>query len=266
MGEDTVLSRMLEIMANKSDEEHQAVEDAVAFTAISPVGYRVSLTDQATAYHHTFCGEQRLPGAMCPNCHKPLLQLLSLDTADPRLNLPNAPIRSIPLLYCWTCCITSEYFYYRLLPPGNAVEVISYGKGVLDEVEYPYTPYPDFFPGSGVELIKMSDAEQWFHKKLNAFWREHPELDDESYEQYQQFAQQHHDLDVAYHQVGGEPQFVQQWDTWAIQCPICHGAMPFLASILDDNLDPRGFTDTGETQTVFTYCKKCHVVGVAAQR
>ena len=54
-------------------------------------------------HHHVFCGPNNIPGAWCPNCDKPLLNILDLDTSDPRLELGTALPSSLPLLCCWTC-------------------------------------------------------------------------------------------------------------------------------------------------------------------
>jgi len=56
------------------------------------------------SYQHIFCGAQRGPVANCPNCDRPLTQLLVLDTTDPRLHLTEWN-RDLPLLFCWRCVL-----------------------------------------------------------------------------------------------------------------------------------------------------------------
>lgn len=55
-------------------------------------------------YRHIFCGAQQGPVAYCPNCDRPLTQLLVLDTDDPRLQMTEWD-RNLPLLFCWRCAL-----------------------------------------------------------------------------------------------------------------------------------------------------------------
>lgn len=95
-------------------------------------------------YAHRFGGRQSIPGADCPNCKKPLMQHLVLDTRDPLVPLRSvAPL--IPLLYCMRCALCWETFSYsfekldriRILQAhrGETCWDDWYGEGMGDEFE-----------------------------------------------------------------------------------------------------------------------------------
>ena len=57
-----------------------------ALTSVPRSGFVVRFDGDA-AHRHEACGAHEIDGAVCPNCAKPMLRMLSLDTADERLQL-----------------------------------------------------------------------------------------------------------------------------------------------------------------------------------
>jgi len=97
-------------------------------------------------------------GDECPNCEKPLLRFLSLDTKDERLFLRNIPVPHLPLLFCWTCEIAQNDFVYRV-EQGGTVKLIDYGLGP-PAGDFPYEDYPDQFPEHRVDLQAIPERDQ----------------------------------------------------------------------------------------------------------
>lgn len=132
--------------------------------SITQQGYWVQYADsQSGEYGHCFCGPNRVSGAWCPTCRKPLLRILSLDTSDPRLGLMDCGLSSLPLLYCWTCEIAWDQFFYQVQPPEGTVHLLKFASGSMPEGHYrePYVPYPDSFPETPVRLVPLTNDQQW---------------------------------------------------------------------------------------------------------
>ena len=197
------------------------------------------------SYRHEFCGPNDLQGASCPNCNKPLLRFLSLDVADPILELEDSPFEALPLLFCWTCNVAQDEFIYKIHADG-AIELLHYGKGGI-QTNFPYGDYPVFFPGMSVTLEEIPDEDQRIIMALNR-----DEIDEWEYRQ------EHSELCVPRHQIGGEPLVVQPL-TRTI-CPLCGKVMPLLAVIGDDSGDGRNFTQNEYVQVIYKYCRNCYTV------
>ncbi len=179
---------------------------------------------------HEFCGENRIRGAVCPRCARPLLKLLSFDPTDPRLHLHGAAIERLHLLYCWSCQPACRPFFYRLEPDG-AVTVVSANERAGGP------PRPVSFPAERADLQPLPEEDQRYLRlwqEGNMTW-EIPE-----------------DLLEPRHQVGGVPFLAQSLD--AVGCARCEQPMPFLATLAEDAL--------GGMQVVFHYCRNCAMVGV----
>jgi hypothetical protein len=229
-------------------------------------------------YDHWFCGPHRIPGAWCPNCNKALLCNLDLDAADPRLWLPHQGPSRVPLLYCWTCNISSielsdgwyvskadsipeplvvlgdraptlsAPFMYRVNLSGE-VELLQYARGGATN-SFPYENYPEYFPRAQALLVELDiEAEAAMHAEN----RRDAHGD--------RFLAAHPEMDAPRHQVGGEPYLVQKDVCLTMRCPSCADYMPRLAAIADDCLDSRGFTGEPFVQVIYHYCPSCAVVG-----
>ena len=200
---------------------------------------------------HVFCGRNAFPGAICPNCKIPLTLMLTLDTRDELLELPDLELGQIPLLYCWRCAIPAGLLRYKIRASGG-VDVTEYAEGAPEPGD-PYDDYPQSFPSAVARLVPLSShqqavLQQWNRSeiRISDFRRMAPEVFD------------------CRHQVGGQPFLIQRggdeyFTESFVVCPMCDAVMPFLAAIANDCLDPRGFVgeDASGTQTLFHFCRGC---------
>lgn len=195
---------------------------------------------------HFFCGENELIGSDCPNCKKKLLKILTLDTRDHRIEIKFNNIIYIHLLFCWTCIISQQPFYYRL-EDDNSINIIGYGNGQKFD-DFPYENYPEFFPGVYSELEELSGSDQKIISNLNSCVIEEGEI-----------IQTMPHLCQPNHQIGGEPYLIQK-ESYKFGCIKCHKIMPLFASIGDKNLDHRGFSGNPDVQMLFFVCTDCSII------
>jgi hypothetical protein len=199
-------------------------------------------------FEHQFCGAHDVPSAWCPNCEGPLLRFVAFDTRDARLGLGEVPSGTLSLFYCWRCPAAQGPFSYRVLEDGD-ISLLQCEPG-SPETDFPYSDYPVSFPGARASLLEISEEVQEFFRRFNMgddIW-DHP------------LRQEDPRLLDCPHQYGGEPLLIQQDTEYRLQCPACQAAMPFLCSIGDDCLDPRGFCGNTSVQVVYHYCSPCRVV------
>jgi len=217
-------------------------------------GFWLNFSPDATAVHHDFCGQPMIAGALCPNCDKPLLRILSLSAKDPALALDQAKTPIIHLLYCWTCSIPYGAFSYRIKQDAG-VELIQVPEP-MPEIQFgpegPYEGYTGDFALSQVSLIPQSITES---EKLKARWAANTEDTDDS-------------LFEPRHQIGGYP-FI--YNPSKLNCPTCNLEMRLLACICNDATGNNPwrreaadtFVDNGGVQMVFQFCSNCSVVSAA---
>jgi hypothetical protein len=209
-------------------------------------GYFLDYSQPDPQYSHVFCGPNEDPHAMCPNCARPYLRYMLLDTSDPRLDLSDLPFRFLPLYYCWGC--NGRMLWYRLDDDGAMSERwFAPGTPVPD---HPYPDYPTAFPAAPASLVPLSPEQQELLRLMN------------SGELVIHYQKPFEFLVRPVHQVGGEPHFVERFTSYEVECPTCKEAMPFLFTAGNDNLDPRGFTENDYVQTVFHLCRDCSTVAV----
>jgi hypothetical protein len=201
-------------------------------------------------WQHRLFGNHSIAGAVSPNSGRPLLRLLQLDMADPRLGLNGNPGDLLPLLFSWSCEMSQSPVIYRMASSA-AIELMISRRGKAYD-DFPYTEYPSYFPERIAALAPISAAEQGAIRDLNS-----GRLDPSDLPANQR------DLHVPRHQVGGEPFFVQPWVS--LDCPSCNRSMPFLASVGDDTGTPEGLTGNRFVQICFSYCRPCRVVGARQQ-
>ncbi len=212
-------------------------------------GYRL-VTSPITnsTYSHFFCGLTESKGAISHYTGKPLLRFLSLDTRDPRLELDALPITRIELLYSLTCKIAYLDLFYKV--SLDRIEILNPFSGQDnsdgDFTDTPFEDYPEFFPRTAVELIPVDENERSIVKSINEIHNLDLQLE-------------YPDLSEPYHQIGGEPYFVQKPDV--LSCPECGKHMSFFASIGNNNGHAKGFFDNDYMQVVYQICKNCIVVG-----
>jgi hypothetical protein len=198
-----------------------------------------------------FCGEHNIEGAECPNCKKRLLRFFSVytDSIDPEIK--DFAYGIIHLLYCWTCSISQEKFFYRVLDTKK-IELLDYKKGTKQS-DFPYPDYPEYFPIGEIIISKISQHDQKIIIDVNSKQVDEFDLDEDD-----------EGLCVPRHQIGGVPYLVQG-EFVDFSCPLCGLQMPFLASVADDCLDSKGFVGNSYVQVLYHYCKDCNVVGAIQQ-
>jgi len=255
------------------------------FSTLIPQGYKILSAEPGEAeYRHALFGPNRIHGGDCPNCRKPLLHLLTIDTRDPRLDLGRLPLARIPLLYCTRCAISwadgdvnidglrqhcpkgaSTFsgigcdFHYHI-QSEDQVKILVFNMGYEEEY-VPYPNYPDYFPGSLVKLIPINDEELWYCQRMNRYWEEHPvEYERADYEAIYAFQTQYDYLNHWTHQLGGEPCF---WnEPGPLACPCCGADMPFLAMIEDNESAGTPALTREGFQIIFFFCPACSIIGV----
>ena len=197
-------------------------------------GYRLELNlapDAAAGprFAHQACGAHSIAGAHCPNCDKPLLLLLSLDTTDPRLELADFGVATLPLLCCWTCSWNSAVVQYRV--HRDRVELLRYPRGGVTK-GFPYADYPIAFAGAAFDLVPApSSASAAVESRAPVT------------------------------QIGGFPQLLD--GPGSLQpCHVCGRAMVFLASVGDTMPDGSSLTGNAWVQIVFLLCREDRVVAV----
>ena len=211
--------------------------------------------NDVSEFTHIFCGSHSVKGAWCPNCQKPLLRFLALDTNDPKFGLEKTTLQWLSLFFCWTCEIAQAPFYYRFAANGD-VELMKYGEGGV-QLNFPTENYPIFFPQAYFQLQPLTEKEQATIKGLNRDEIDEDEMDRKSLH-----------LNQPEHQIGGEPFLVQknpdyQTDTWGketLTCPKCKKLMPFLAAIGEKTRGKQGFSGNEYVQVIFNYCKRDRIV------
>lgn len=212
-------------------------------------GYKLNFSPSASGHQHDFCGPHDIRGAICSNCNKPLLRLLSLSASDPVLNFDPTSYPVVHLLYCWTCSIPYGEFSYQIDRDGGVklVEIPPRQPESEFGPEGPYDGFTGLFPAHRVALEPLTDTEQ------------------EALETRQ--AEDGYDNSDLYfgHQVGGYPMIYNPWKAF---CRKCSKEMPLLASICDDAAGNGNFSDEPEktftgnngVQMVFSFCRDCALV------
>jgi hypothetical protein len=201
-------------------------------------------------FEHQFCGPHEVAGTWCPNCERPLLRFLALDTRDSRLGLGEVPFATLSLFYCWPCPAAQGPFSYRVLDNGD-VSLLQCERGA-PETDFPYSEYPVYFPGAPARLMEITDEVQQVLHRFNL-----GEYDDIC---EHRLLKEDDRLLECRHQFGGEPLLIQQDTEYQLQCPTCEAPMPFLCSIGDDCLDARGFCENAYVQVIYHYCAPCRVI------
>lgn len=203
-------------------------------------------------FEHIFCGAHSVSGALCPNCHKPLLRFFSLVIADPNLQLDDDWGTHLHLFFCWTCNVSQQAFFYAQ-ESETTIAILECGLGGMEQ-DFPYENYPTAFPAANAWLVKIEQTEQALLQDLNrettGIWQVPETM---SY------------IARPNHQYAGEPFLVQRNIDVSQVCPQCCHEMTLLISVADDNLDVRGFTGNSFVQVLFFVCESCRVVGAIQQ-
>ncbi len=117
-------------------------------------GYKLNFAPNPSEVSHEFCGPNDIIGALCPNCNKPLLRLLSLDAKDRVLNLDVTRSRVVHLLYCWTCIPFGE-FSYQIKSDGRVQILVGGARRWPREVHSATTPHRLFYDENLSENLRI---------------------------------------------------------------------------------------------------------------
>lgn len=236
-------------MVNESDLAELRAAKA-AWKCAPERGYLLTFAEDSALGPHRMAGVNSIPGAGCPNCNKPLLRLLTLDTSQLPFRLIPSPPPFIHLLYCWTCAIPYAPLVYRLDAEGG-VELLDYRKeceGAFG-IEGPYDGYTGEFREVRVGLRGLTDEQEEQALIVRAGGECPPG------EWY---------LDSMLHQIGGFPKIYNEQEP---DCLVCGQPAPFLATICDNSEgqdtqedQQKTFTGNSGVQMVFHYCGPCRVV------
>ncbi len=212
-------------------------------------GYYLKVVPEGDS--HSFCGEHHIEGAKCPNCKKPLLRFLTLNLNDSKLAINLSGIEYLHCLYCWTCELSQEPFYYELLN-NDSVKLLQYRSGKSYD-DFPYTNYPSFFPKKDITLQEINKKEQKEIIELNTGVADEWEI-----------MQSNPELCKPHNQIGGVP--FMSGDIETLTCPCCHNNdMEFIASICDDESNNLCFVDNEYVQVLFFLCEQCKIIGAVHQ-
>lgn len=98
---------------------------------------------------HFSGGQPDVAGAICPNCHIPLLQLWNIDCSDPLFQETTfGPWVRLPLLFCWGC--VNDVYY--MPSTSGAIRVFPLENGYGQECSFPYGNYPSFYERQSISL------------------------------------------------------------------------------------------------------------------
>ena len=232
----------------------QKEKNPMEFYCFPSKGLLIELVDEQSisrSYKHYYCGIHDAHGVECPNCKKPLLRFLSLDTRDPRLELSDCPFKALPLLFCWTCKIAYDVFSYKILE-NNSIAIINYRKGLIGN-NFPYEDYPDHFREKPIILVPIKEEIQDFLKNLN----------DKAYSS-SKYKKEHRDFFIPQHQIGGEPLMLEPLLA-QLKCSQCKKRMPLFASIGNQSSSERGFANNPKVQVLYFYCQRCYIISCFQQ-
>jgi hypothetical protein len=251
-------------------------------------------------YRHIVGGAQSSPVAQCPNCERPLTQLLMLDTSDPRLQLTDWK-RDLRLLFCWRCALPWTPVLADYNNPEAREEDVKRWAALRNE----------WYTENGwLQTVRLRDRESKSFGNLVPFYYrvnednsvtllqyiKGPVVPDWPYPDYPdafpeapatllrltaevQDAVRASNLgeDAKYLDEGAWPDFEDFLDEtnwhqiggepwlpsgwYTMPCPRCSQPMPFLAHIQDPCADPRGFVGGKDVDVHFHACVHCCIIG-----
>lgn len=175
----------------------------------------------------------------CPHCDQPLSTLLSLDPADPRLELP--ALGGAPLKLC--VCSRCQPLQYTLVGDGEIIAI--HGPSASSSLFAAELLAPEFCP---VALHAIPDriAEA---RTLAAEGR----LDEAG------IWASDYDWRTPTNQVGGRPANARNMLP-SPACPLCGTPLPFLASIVCATAGPADVEGLDQVQILFFVCRDCPTV------
>lgn len=217
-------------------------------------GYLIEL-DQKSEFDHDVGGECHFHNSACPNCQRPLLQYLSLDTRDARLGL-GAVTRSLPLLGCGRCALSWSPFVYRIADE-RGIEILQAGRGDDQYDEFQACVGSDRLTKRRVGLRPIPQSIEALYDLLN----NNLALSEAQERHIADFIGRYAKPEVgAYpivdttNQVGGRAFLQQRLDD--PRCHLCQNEMAFLACLCNDERSQFKIGMDDE-QIIFFFCDSC---------
>jgi hypothetical protein len=206
-------------------------------------------------YAHAFGGCHAYNGAECPNCRKPLIRHLRLDTNDPLIPLAMSST-SLPLLYCMRCALCWENFAYQVVA-NDAIQIVRAHLGERAWDEW-YSELGDVFPERAARLHRPPPEFSELTDKLNA----DIELTEAEEARWWELLDRPRRYAIdAVNQVGGRTFFIQR--NPEPLCPLCGRQTFFLASLRNDLHTGIKVTPDGlAAQLLFYICPPCFLISV----
>ncbi|MCP3933362.1 MAG: hypothetical protein GY705_30200 [Bacteroidetes bacterium] len=210
---------------------------------------------------HYYGGEHSIEDAECPNCNKPLILHLTLDTSDTRLNISNKIFSKMPLVYCMRCSLSWYDFQYQILS-NEKVRLIQYYEGETVQDDWDEEIGVESFPKIKFGLKPVPKDVESLYDKLNSG----AELTEDEESEIAKFTDKYAIPEVGGYpivdisnQIGGRAFLCQQLDDPV--CPGCEKDMYFIASLTNDKRNSLKITFNG-VQIVYFYCPDCYLVHV----
>jgi hypothetical protein len=189
-----------------------------------PLGFFPAF-NQKVGFEHSIGGSQKFQNGRCPNCKKPLMLHLTLDTRDERLGLHPQKVDSVSFLYCMRCPLSWYDFQYQIIDERSIRILRSYTDeiGELEEWETDVGIKQIKFMPIALIPVKPSDLAE----------------------------------KATVNHIGGQPYYFQRLKD--PECPGCGEPMTFRISLTNDYREEAVFTFTC-VQIAFFYCKACAIV------
>jgi len=193
-------------------------------SAKKTLGY-FPIFNRRESYDHSIGGTHDIENGRCPNCRKPLMLHLSLDTRDERIGLHPSKIKIVRFLYCMRCPLSWYDFQYQMTNDTSIRVLKSYTEEVGELAEWEEEVGIEIINFMAIDLIPVTSAD--LAKK-----------------------------DVRNH-IGGQPYYCQRLDD--PECPGCDKPMTFRISLTNAYREKAVFTFS-TVQIAFFYCQDCSIV------
>jgi hypothetical protein len=226
----------------------------------------MAVDSRATPFDHFVGGSHAIRSADCPNCDKPLMQYMSINTADDRLNLGFLGVDRLPLLYCMRCALCWRVFEYYV-KSSDAISIVRVHRGERTWDDWYGDGFGDELPKRYFDLYPIPEHIQYLHGRIS---RGYQPTDAEELE-ISRFTGKVAQPEVggypivdAINQIGGETFFVQPINT--PMCRVCkeNGMkrhMSFVASLVNDDRTRLRIGHDG-VQVLFFTCCSCGLIHV----
>lgn len=216
-------------------------------------------------FAHRVGGSSDWFGADCPNCAKPFICFLTLDTADPVLPLQDSPYRRLPILTCPRCNVWYGGLTYRVFDDG-LIQLIRADQGASKDAadQWDDDIGRDELDRAPVSLTPLPKRFEKLQTRLYADGRS--SLSTKQQIEYNSVAARFAGGDPAgdifpmlFNQVGGRPHLPQ--GAYDEECT-CGRAMSPLALLCNHKSSGFQIAGSDDVHLISWFCPPCHHVSV----